>query len=104
MALASNGSSSRQLTPSQQNAAEQGKRERLLTGSTAVANQNKSGSTGESSLAGVQNSMSEAHEKLMERGEKLNRLADKSAETAQAADEFAKMARQLNESQRRSWF
>jgi len=48
--------------------------------------------------------MSEAHMRLQERGEKLSRLTDKSGEVANAASEFSKMAKKLNEQSRNSWF
>lgn len=40
----------------------------------------------------------------MERGEKLNRLTDKSADVSNAAEEFAKLAKQLNDQQKNRWF
>lgn len=49
-------------------------------------------------------SLSEAHDRLMERGEKLNKLNDKSADVANAAEEFSKLAKQLNEQQKNRWF
>jgi Synaptobrevin len=57
-----------------------------------------------SGLSGTMGAMSEAHERLLERGEKLNKLTDKSADVANAAEEFAKLAKQLNEQQKSRWF
>jgi hypothetical protein len=48
--------------------------------------------------------MSEVHDRLLERGEKLNKLTDKSADVANAAEEFAKLAKQLNDQQKSRWF
>ena len=48
--------------------------------------------------------MSEVHERLMERGEKLNRMTDKSAEVSNAAEEFAKLTKQLNDQSKSRWF
>lgn len=50
------------------------------------------------------NVMSETHEKLLERGEKLNRLNDRSELMANQANDFAKMAKALNEQQKNRWF
>ena len=47
--------------------------------------------------------MSEAGERLAERGEKLDRLQDKTARLALQADEFANLAKKLNEQQRSWW-
>ena len=48
--------------------------------------------------------MSEAHMRLQERGEKLSKLSDRSGEVANAASEFSKMAKKLNEQTKNSWF
>eukprot|EP00607_Mallomonas_marina_P009044 CAMPEP_0182417836 /NCGR_PEP_ID=MMETSP1167-20130531/2274_1 /TAXON_ID=2988 /ORGANISM="Mallomonas Sp, Strain CCMP3275" /LENGTH=535 /DNA_ID=CAMNT_0024591635 /DNA_START=275 /DNA_END=1879 /DNA_ORIENTATION=- len=40
--------------------------------------------------------MSEARERIQQRGEKLSQLSDKSADLAKASSEFAKMAKELN--------
>jgi hypothetical protein len=57
-----------------------------------------------SGLSGTMSTMSEAHERMMERGEKLTRLTDKSADVSNAAEEFAKLAKQLNEKSSDRWF
>jgi syntaxin-binding protein 5 len=74
----------------------------LFNGSSSKSRSPSDSKTG--SIGAVQNDLAEAHNKLLERGEKINRLADKSAETARAADDFAKMAKILSENQKKSWF
>ena len=60
--------------------------------------------TSSSAVSGATSTMSEAHDRLVERGEKLNKLNDKSADVANAAEEFSKLAKQLNEQQKNRWF
>ena len=48
--------------------------------------------------------MNETMEKLQERGEKLNRLADRTEDMVNQASEFARLAKQLNEQQKSRWF
>ena len=55
-------------------------------------------------LSATMSTMSEAHERLLERGEKLNKLSDKTADMANSANEFSKMAKQLHEQQKNRWF
>lgn len=55
-------------------------------------------------VAGTMATMNETHEKLIERGEKLSRLADRTDEMSNQANEFARLAKQLNEQQRSRWF
>lgn len=50
------------------------------------------------------NVMSETHEKLLERGEKLSKLSERSELMANQANDFAKMAKALNEQQKSRWF
>lgn len=59
-----------------------------------------------SSTAATMATMSEARDQLIERGEKLGRLDDKSAKLADASREFANMAKQLREQQqqKQSWW
>jgi Synaptobrevin len=57
-----------------------------------------------SAVSGTMSTMSEAHDRLVERGEKLAKLNDKSADVANAAEEFSKLAKQLNEQQKNRWF
>lgn len=54
-------------------------------------------------IVGTVNLLNETKHKLLERGEKINQLSDKSADLANAASEFANIARQLNQ-QQKSWF
>lgn len=61
-------------------------------------------STQQASTNATMGLMSEAHEKLVERGEKLSRMSDKTEELASQASEFARLARQLNEQQKARWF
>jgi hypothetical protein len=55
-------------------------------------------------LAGTANTMAEINQRMLERGEKLNRVADRSAELSNAAHDFSKLAKQLNEKQSNRWF
>lgn len=48
--------------------------------------------------------LSDTRDKLVERGEKLNRLQDRTEDLANSASEFAKLAKQLNEQQKSRWF
>lgn len=50
------------------------------------------------------NVLSETHEKLLERGEKLSKLSERSDLLANQANDFAKMAKALNEQQKSRWF
>lgn len=50
------------------------------------------------------NVLGETHEKLLERGEKLSKLSDRSDLLANQANDFAKMAKALNEQQKSRWF
>ena len=65
---------------------------------------NNNSNSSQSAVSGAMSNMSEAHERLLERGEKLNRLTDKSADVNNAAEEFAKLAKQLNEQNKSRWF
>ena len=55
-------------------------------------------------LSKTMSAMSEVKDRLMDRGEKLGRLNDKSGDIANAAEDFAKLAKQLNQQQSRRWF
>jgi len=48
--------------------------------------------------------MNETHEKMLERGEKLSKLSESSNLMANQANDFAKMAKLLNEQQKNRWF
>ena len=65
---------------------------------------NNVSNSSQSAVSGAMSNMSEAHERLLERGEKLNRLTDKSADVNNAAEEFAKLAKQLTEQNKSRWF
>lgn len=56
------------------------------------------------STAQTMNTMNETHEKMLERGEKLSKLAESSNLMASQANDFAKMAKALNEQQKSRWF
>lgn len=71
-------------------------------GTKGTVGQNKSPEGG--GVDAAINSLSEAHDRLMERGEKLSKLSDKTAAMASASQDFEKMARQLKEQQKSSWF
>eukprot|EP01035_Chromulina_nebulosa_P018876 gene18876-24667_t len=46
----------------------------------------------------------EAKDRLIERGEKLSKLSDRTADLSNQANEFARLAKQLQEQQKSSWF
>jgi hypothetical protein len=48
--------------------------------------------------------MNETKDRLLERGEKLSQLQDKTGDLANQASEFARLAKQLNEQQKSRWF
>eukprot|EP01032_Pedospumella_encystans_P009188 gene9188-10842_t len=50
------------------------------------------------------NTLNETHVKMLERGEKLSKLAESSNLMASQANDFAKMAKALNEQQKSRWF
>lgn len=81
-----------------------GKKDLFGSAVTFPANRDGSDSKTSSGISGAMSSLSEAHDRLMERGEKLNKLNDKSADVANAAEEFSKLAKQLNEQQKNRWF
>ena len=70
----------------------------------AIVKKENNGKDTQSGISGAMSSMSEAHDRLVERGEKLNTLRDKSADVSNAAEEFAKLAKQLNEQNKSRWF
>jgi len=55
-------------------------------------------------LGSTMNVMNDTYQKLEERGEKLNRLADRTEDMVNQASEFARLAKQLNEQQKSRWF
>jgi hypothetical protein len=59
---------------------------------------------GEGGMSALKAHLGEAHEKLHERGEKLNELNDKSDRLKNSANEFAKLAQQLNKDRSGSWW
>ncbi len=79
------------------------KREELLGSGRIVANGNSNDrlSRNVASTFGVLN---ETHEQLFQRGEKLSQLSERSADMANQANEFARLAKQLNEQQKSRWF
>lgn len=84
-------------------------REKLLgsrSGDARDSNKKDASAAGRSStgLNATMSTMSEAHERLQERGEKLAKLSDRTEEMSNQANEFARMAKQLNEQQRSRWF
>ena len=81
-----------------------GKKDLFGNAVTLPVNRDGSDSKTSSGISGAMSSLSEAHDRLMERGEKLNKLNDKSADVANAAEEFSKLAKQLNEQQKNRWF
>lgn len=84
-------------------------REKLLgsrSGDARDSSKKDTSAAGRSStgLNATMSTMSEAHERLQERGEKLAKLSDRTEEMSNQANEFARMAKQLNEQQRSRWF
>ena len=60
----------------------------------------------ETRLNGTINTMNEINERLKQRGERLTRVQERTEDLANNAGEFAKMAKQLKEQQKKSsgWF
>lgn len=52
----------------------------------------------------ISSTMNETYSQLMERGDKLSKLSDKTEEMSHQAGEFARLAKQLNEQQKSRWF
>lgn len=80
---------------------EQASRLSLFGTSTA-----KTDKEAETRVNGTINTMNEINERLKQRGERLTRLQDRTEDLANNAGEFAKMAKQLKEQQKKSsgWF
>lgn len=55
-------------------------------------------------LAGLSNQLGETRNMLLQRGEKLNTLAEKSEKLASASEDFASMAKKLNQSTQGGFF
>ena len=55
-------------------------------------------------VSGVMASLSQTGEAFRERGEKLNTLVEKTSALKNASEDFAKMAKELNESQQKGFF
>jgi len=75
-----------------------------LFGSGAQSGRAKADASGGGGLESTQATLSEVADRLAERGEKLNRLNDKTADMSNAANEFANLAKKLNEQNRNRWF
>ncbi len=75
-----------------------------LFGSNNPSNSNETSTPGQSKTAATMSVMNDTYEKLQERGEKLNRLADRTDDMVNQASEFARLAKQLNEQQKSRWF
>lgn len=65
---------------------------------------NEQSTAGQSKTAATMSLMNDTYEKLQERGEKLNRLADRTEDMVNQASEFARLAKQLNDQQKSRWF
>lgn len=89
--------SSRSASESQEQIAAQ--REQLFEGTTPKSQSQSDDVRG--TTASTMATMAEARDQLVERGEKLNRLDDKSAKLADASREFSNMAKQLRQQQER---
>jgi ankyrin repeat protein len=72
------------------------------SGSPSAANSSPSDHS--SSMQGTIASMNDTRDALHLRGEKLAQTADKAQKVADNASEFAKMAKQLNDQQKKRWF
>lgn len=82
-------------------------REQLFSGSNTTSDDKTKRAVSASTskgLAGTMGVMNDTHEKLIERGEKLSQLSDRTADMANQANEFARLAKQLNEQQKSRWF
>ena len=58
----------------------------------------------EGGMSALKAHLGEAHDKLQQRGEKLSELNDKSDRLKSSANEFAKLAQQLNKDRANSWW
>lgn len=79
-------------------------RAKLLAEASAKQTQEEEGKRERGNTAQTMNVLSETHERLLERGEKLARVSDRSELMANQANDFAKMAKALNEQQKSRWF
>jgi small-conductance mechanosensitive channel len=78
-----------------------------LMAEAAAADEEKAkrpGERGQASASQTVAALSETREALHQRGEKLSKLSDRSELLANQANDFAKMAKALNEQQKNRWF
>lgn len=81
-------------------------RNKLLAEAQANGGEEKTDEKGRrgNNTSQTMNVLGETHEKLLERGEKLSKLSERSDLLANQANDFAKMAKALNEQQKSRWF
>lgn len=79
-------------------------KQELFKSSTNPTTIKKVGSPATVNTDATINHLNETRERLMERGEKLSKLSDKTAQMSDSASEFAKMAKQLRDQHKNSWF
>lgn len=70
----------------------------------AVVQQKSTATEARGGLAGTMSTMAEVNEKMLERGEKLSKLSERTADLSNNANEFARLAKQLKDQQKNSWF
>lgn len=68
-----------------------------------TANGGNAAAATNSNLSATMTSMNELKDAMVERGEKLDRVTEKSDQMKNAASDFAKLAKQLNQ-KNNSWF
>lgn len=90
----------RPFSPSQKDAAPTDK-DQLLAGAPSQTTKSVAKSSG--GIAATKATMEEVGDRLKERGEKLSQLSDKSADLSNAAENFHRLAKQLNEQKSTFW-
>ena len=104
--LCRSSSQSHRIASPQSSAVDRQRRELFGSGSGSATPNASSPSvkTNEGNIAAAASQLNETQQRLQERGEKLSKLSDRTADMNNAAEEFEKMARQLNQQQKGWWF
>jgi len=89
--------------PSSASSSEANARAQLLGSGPAKATEGKDNARG-AAVSGAKAAMEEANKKAHERGDKLSELAQKSQQMQKDSEDFLKMAKQLNQRNKNSWF